>query len=122
MITRIFINLTNHPSSEWSEKQLQTAKALGEICDMPFPNIPPEASTFDVNRLADGFASDILKKGRPEDIVVHVMGEHSFTYAMVSRLKSHNIKCVLSTTAHATQMLPNGNKLSRFHFIQFREY
>lgn len=49
------------------------------------------------------------------------MGEMNFTYALVSKLKAHNIRCVASTTKRET-VEENGVKISKFNFVRFREY
>ena len=86
----MLINLTNHPSEFWSEKQLAAAHQYGKIVDIHFPNIEPSFTTSMVNRLAEDTIEAIKVFGK--DIVVHVMGEMTFTYAVVSRLKAINIK------------------------------
>ena len=37
----MFINLTNHSSTNWSKKQRKAAEVYGQIIDMPFPVIQP---------------------------------------------------------------------------------
>ena len=50
----MFINLTNHPSSEWSEEQLNAARQYSDhIMDLKFPNIEPEFSTDMVRKYAE---------------------------------------------------------------------
>jgi hypothetical protein len=34
----MIINLSNHPSANWTTEQLIVAKTFGEIVDLPFPN------------------------------------------------------------------------------------
>lgn len=116
----MFINLTNHPSEGWSDEQLAAAHKYGEIMDIHFPNIEPSFTSSMVNSLAENTIEVILTMGR--DIVVHAMGEMTFTYAVVSRLKAMNIKCVASTTERNTVITPDGKKVSEFKFVQFREY
>lgn len=116
----MFINLTNHPSEGWSDEQLAAAHKYGEIMDIHFPNIEPSFTSSMVNSLAENTIEVILTMGR--DIVVHAMGEMTFTYAVVSRLKAMNIKCVASTTERNTIITPDGKKVSEFKFVQFREY
>ena len=36
----MIINLSNHPKETWQEKQLQAARAYGELVDLPFPQLP----------------------------------------------------------------------------------
>lgn len=116
----MFINLTNHPSSGWSEEQLKAAQQYGEIVDISFPNIEPYFTSKEVNELADVVVEGI--KELDEHPVVHVMGEMTFTYAVVSRLKALGITSVASTTERNTIMSPDGKKISEFKFVQFREY
>lgn len=116
----MFVNLTNHPSENWSEEQLAAAQQYGDIMDICFPIIEPELTTSMVYELADATIDTILALGK--DVVVHVMGEMTFTYAVVSRLKSLGIKCLASTTERNTVITPDGKKLSEFKFVQFREY
>ena len=116
----MFINLSNHPSSGWSLEQLKAAKKYGEVIDLAFPNIEPSFTSKDVNELADVTAEGILEIDA--HAVVHIMGEMTYTYAVVSRLKSKGITCLASTTERNTIMMPNGTKVSDFKFVQFREY
>ena len=116
----MFINLTNHPSECWSIDQLSAARQYGEIVDVSFPNIEPMFTSSMVGSLADTSVEAIKTFGK--DVVVHVMGEMTFTYAVVSRLKSLGIKCFASTTERNTIITPDGKKTSEFKFVQFREY
>ena len=116
----MFINLTNHPSGGWSEEQLAAAHEYGEIVDIHFPNIEPDFTSSMVNRLADNTIESIKTLG--EDVVVHVMGEITYTYAVVSRLKALGITCLASTTERNTIITSDGKKVSEFKFVQFREY
>lgn len=116
----MFINLTNHPSSGWSEEQLKTAQEYGEIVDFSFPNIEPFFTSQDIKELADITIEGIMSLDNHP--VVHIMGEMTFTYAVVSRLKAQGIICVASTTERLVKMMPDGKKVSEFKFVQFREY
>lgn len=116
----MFINLTNHPSSGWSEEQLKAAQEYGEVIDLTFPNIEPHFTSKDIHELADTTVKGIMELD--EQPVVHVMGEMTFTYAIVFRLKAKGITCVASTTERIVKMMPDGKKISEFKFVQFREY
>lgn len=116
----MFINLTNHPSSGWSEEQLKAAQQFGEVVDISFPIIEPDFTSEDVNELANEVVDNIiLLDAHP---TVHIMGEMTFTYAVVSQLKAKGITCVASTTERLVKMMPDGKKISQFKFVQFREY
>ena len=122
-MTPIFINLTNHPSSMWSADQMAAADNIGRIIDMSFPIVSPDATTYEIHQQADQLVADVLRMS--EDVhttTVHVMGEHTLTYALVVRLKEKGFKCVASTSERNTIMLPDGKKVSEFKFMQFREY
>lgn len=117
-----FINLSNHPSDLWEEKQLKAAKQYGEIIDMPFPQVGPKTSHEDILALADECVHTLEEKAHDTDITVHVMGEMTLTYAIVSRLKEMGIRCVASTTERNTAVDDSGVKTSVFAFRMFREY
>ena len=51
----ILINLTNHRSSKWSKKQISEAEMLGEITDMPFPEVDPYGSSEYIDELVEEF-------------------------------------------------------------------
>ena len=127
----IFLNLSNHPSEGWSEEQLYNLTLSNNhmvyyslLRDFPFFSFENSLPFFNiismVNNLADDTVSTITALGK--DIVVHIMGEMTFTFAVVSRLKAMNIKCVASTTERNTVITPDGKKISEFKFVQFREY
>ena len=56
----IFINLTNHPSNEWSSEQLLAAEKYGKVIDIPFPNVPADAGTDDIRELCDIMVDNVL--------------------------------------------------------------
>lgn len=121
---KIFINLSNHPSATWSAEQMLAAQKLGKVVDMKFPDVSAGASREEVEELARETAQKILAE-YPADstrLTVHVMGEMTFTYALVSILKGCGVRCVASCTWRDTQDLGNGQKVSQFHFTQFRDY
>lgn len=118
----MLINLSNHPSDLWEEKQLMAAEQFGEIVDIPFPQVGPEASHEDILALAEECVHAIEEKAQDADITVHVMGEMTLTYAIVSRLKEMGIRCFASTTERNTVVDENGVKTSVFVFTMFREY
>ena len=117
----MFINLSNHPVDNWSSEQVAEARKYGEIVDVEFPTIKPSYDAEFIRMLALNYALRIVDK-YGSDLTVHVMGEMTFTYNLVSRLKAVGIRCVASTTERRTRLDPDGNKVSEFHFVQFREY
>ncbi len=117
----IFLNLSNHPSSQWEENQIEAAKEYGEIEDMPFPAILPDATENETQEIAKDYLDKILEKAGNANITVHIMGEMTFTYALVSLLKAEGITCLASTTNRIAEE-QGSKKTSEFHFVRFREY
>ncbi len=92
----MLLNLSNHPSHKWTPEQQQAAREqYCDITDIPFPNIPPEATEEELGQLVEAYVEKI--KGR-QPAAVHLMGEMTFTYRLVQRLKEAGIPCVASTT------------------------
>ena len=118
----MLINLSNHPSTRWSEEQRQKAiDQYGSIQDMAFPQIKPEASSDEVRQLAEKYYLQIRKAAAEQSVNVHLMGEMTFTYTLVNQLREAGIPCIASTT-HRTVEEKDGKKIVQFKFIQFRSY
>lgn len=120
----MLINLSNHPFVYWSEAQKEVTNTLfGHCIDLPFPAVDPEGDAAYVGVLADEYLEKILKiSGEDNNVTVHLMGEMTFTCALVNRLRENGIRCVASTTKRDTNDLGNGQKESTFSFVQFRDY
>lgn len=117
----MLINLSNHPSVNWSKEQTELAIAqFGSIKDMPFPNVPPDATTEQVCELAKSFLEKI--KNTPSVTAVHLMGEMTFIVALTRLLQLEGIKVVCSTTERIVLEEKDGKKTMQFQFCQFREY
>lgn len=118
----MFINLTNHPSDKWSDKQRQAAEEYGEIYDINFPNIDSKMSSAQVKEFAAGYVDEIVKK-KPECVLCQ--GEFTFSYQVINLLKQKGIKTVAACSERHTSEMVAGdvtNRVSLFEFIQFREY
>ncbi len=119
----LFLNLSNHPSDKWSKAQLDAARAYGEVVDMPFPVIDPGATTEDIHRLAEEYADRITSSYLGRDLMtVHLMGEMTFCFRLVTLLHARGVRCVASTTQRKTSELEGSKKESIFEFQAFREY
>ena len=119
----MFINLSNHPSANWSAEQRNTAELLyGEIFDLPFPVVDPAGDEEYISSLADEYCRKILDLSDGMPVTVHLMGEMTLTFALIQRLQAVGILCVASTTERVTNETPDGHKESFFKFIQFRKY
>ena len=119
----VLINFSNHPMNEWSSEQFNTAKeCYGKIIDLPFPSINPEAGETDLMQLAEEYVKQILELEEHNNITVHIMGEMTFTYMVVSQLKAMGIECIASTTIRDAKYSSDGKKISDFQFVRFRKY
>ena len=128
----MLINLSNHPYARWDEAQKQAAQEqFGRVEDYPFPPIDPAASNQEVKALAHEYAkeckmrfvfADIPLGQVSENHAVHIQGEFTFTFHVVSILKGEGIRCVASTSHRQTVDYGNGKKELQFTFVQFREY
>lgn len=118
----IFINISNHPSAKWDEKQLADARQYGEIIDLPFPAIPAIAGEEYIEDLSCQFAKEIMAKYVPGDAVLHIMGEMCFTFALVNRLLSNGYICLASTTERIVKETEPGHKEVAFEYVRFRRY
>ncbi len=130
----MFINLTNHPSSKWGEEQLKAAAEYGNIVDIPFPQVSPDADRLEVSRIATETIDKIrehvtLYDQLPLDAeldrshALHIMGEMTLVYKVVSRISDIFPGVVVaSTTERISVDNPDGTKTSRFRFVRFRPY
>lgn len=120
---KVFLNLSNHPVEMWDKTQRNAAKEYGDIEEKPFPNIPANTKIEDITKLAKKTAQEIFEVYNDEiDLTIHVMGELTFTYQIVSLLKGCGIRCVASCSERNVKELDNGERISLFKFSQFREY
>lgn len=118
----MLINFSNHPSECWGQKQLEAAKVYGEIIDIPFPTVDPKANYEDIKALADQYVQELMARTENQQVTVHIMGEMTFCFIVVSRLKGMGIECIASTTIRDAEMTEDGKKVSDFKFVRFREY
>lgn len=118
----VFINFTNHPSEKWSEEQLCAARAIGTVTDLKFPDIPTDIAPDSFDSLVEEYRNKILELCRGRKGTVHIQGEMTFVFRMVTELKARHIRCVASVTKRNTVDLGNGKSQSVFVFEGFREY
>ena len=113
-----FVNFSNHPFVQWGSEQLKKAKEFGEVIDIAFPPVPPEADEDEIARLAEAFAARIIGM---DPSAVMVQGEFTLAFAVVSRLMSEGIKCLAACSNRLVEEKDNV-KFVRFDFVRFREY
>lgn len=118
----LFLNISNHPSSMWNRGQLEAAAMYGEIVDIPFPVVAPDADSQELQILAQDCVQKILSMGDVNKVTVHIMGEMTFTFMVVTKLKEMGIRCVASTTERKVTYTSDGVKQTEFQFVKFREY
>jgi len=119
----LLVNLSNHPYASWSDEQKEASKAYGgEVVDLDFPQVDPEASEEELQRLSDEMTQKIMEQSQAKAVTVHVMGEMGLTVLLVSALKEKGIPCIYSTTIRISETLPDGSMRKEFHFQRFRKY
>lgn len=119
----MFINLSNHPSEQWQAEQAAAATAYGPVVDLSFPDVNPDGDEQYIAELADEYLQKIFVAAQGcGSVTVHLMGEMNFTFAMLQRLRQHNIECVASTTQRLVKDMPDGSKNVQFQFVKFRRY
>ncbi len=118
----LLINLSNHPSAGWGARQRDAAEMYGEIEDMDFPAIPPVAGEREITDLAEEYIARIAERAETRDVTVHIMGEMTFCYAVITRLQPLGIPCIASTTKRQVTETVDGVKEVRFDFETFRKY
>ncbi len=119
----MFINFTNHPSSQWGEAQLAAARCYGPLQDIPFPSITPALTGTEVRALARQYAERIAAA---HPTAVLCQGEHSFCFALISQLLSQGITVLSACAVRNAKEYRNAQgkmeKYSVFDFVAFREY
>lgn len=119
----MFLNVTNHPSSEWSLEQREAAEKYGEIRDFPFPDVPVCWDSREVRKQAAVLAEEIAALA---PAAVLCQGEMSMTYHLVRRLSEKGILVLCACSARKTkeENLPDGSvrRVSVFAFQGFRAY
>ncbi len=122
----MLLNLTNHPSEKWGKDQTSAAKnQWGEIMDMAFPQIDPNSDESNIERMVSdtfGEIRTIIPEPSEKD-AIHLMGEQTFCFALISRLLDAGYNVVASTTERQKVILEDGiTEQSVFTFKQFRTY
>lgn len=119
----MFINLSNHTSDKWSEKQIQRAGKYGEIVDIPFPEVDPYGTDAYINGLVEEYFKEIMQYEKP---VIMLQGEYLLTYRLINRLKAAGLTVLAGCSERRTieYVDDNGNTVrkSEFEFVDFKEY
>jgi glutamate dehydrogenase/leucine dehydrogenase len=110
----MFVNISNHPTSKWGERQL--AVAGGQVRDIAFPNVSPTATSEEVVATAKNIADEL--SGIEPDTAM-VQGEFSLTYVLSRMLIAMGWQVVVATTERNVTEV-DGKKVVDFQFVQFR--
>jgi len=134
---RYFLNISNHPSDKWGDKQRNSALEMAEeIIDLPFPNINPDWDTVRYSHISS--LENLIKPFNKRDsekslkdfplyhnntnTVVMVMGEMCYTHYLVNLLQGEGYTVVCATTERNTVENADGTKTVKFEFCKFRTY
>lgn len=115
------INISNHPHTRWGKDQLESASIYSCVVDYPFPNVDPHCLEKDISLFADKIVEDVVSQ-YGTDIVVHLMGEFTLSYALIKRFRTKNIECLASCTERNVTENDKGEKVVVFNFVKFRKY
>lgn len=120
----IFVNFSNHPSDNWSEKQKKAVSEQfgAEVIDVPFPSVSPVADESEIRALAEECVETICSH-LPKAVMCQ--GEFGLTYQVITLLKEKGIRAVYSCSERRTveRQTDSGTvKTSEFCFVRFREY
>lgn len=121
----MLINLSNHPSHLWSEKQISEANTqFGEVIDIPFPSVDPDSDIKWTEKIAGEYLELILQTAAQSmgNTVVHLMGEFSFVFRLLLLLRNSGLKAVCSTSQREVITNEDGSKTVKFDFRRFRYY
>lgn len=123
MTKNVFINISNHPSSLWGEKQRKEAEKFGDITDIPFPAIPSDAPEKYIDEKVREYYEKITEYS-PECVMCE--GEFTFTYGLVTKLRDDGIKVVAACSEREVEEYTDTDGVSQkntiFKFVRFREY
>jgi hypothetical protein len=122
----MLINLTNHHFSQWNETQKQAAKIrFGSVEDLTFPDISPYDDSESIDLLTDEFlkkCNSLLQNNSKSENAVLIMGEMTFCYSLINKLKNHDIRCIAATSVRQVINISDSERQIKFEFIKFREY
>lgn len=119
---KYFINVSNHPSCQWSNEQITAAEKFGKIVDIPFPIVETKASKEDIDNIARDLLIRIRGIASSKQAQIHIMGEMTLTFALLLKLKTFGYTCYAATSNRDVILREDGVKEVIFKFEKFREY
>jgi len=119
-----FINFTNHPSNKWSKEQIAAAKEIGDVYDIPFPNVDPEGDEDYIKLVANDYVKRILAN-KPSAVLCQGEMTLAFTVASIL-LAEHGIPVIAACSERiVTEVAEESGEIrkqSYYKFKKFREY
>ena len=120
----VLINLSGRSHETWSPEQLEATKEFAsKVVDVPYPNIPPTASTEELIKIVDGTMSKVMSYN-PKTVLCGA--EMVTTHKFVNRLQKNGIKVINATSERVSHEKLNDDgtvtKEFVFKFKQFRDY
>ena len=118
----MFVNFSNHRSSEWSQAQISAAAVYGEIVDVPFPDVSATALDSDIKKIALEYVTAIINMN---PTAVMCQGEFTLAFAVIAGLKRQGITVLAACSERKVyEKSTNGitKKTTNFEFSKFREY
>jgi len=124
----MLINVSNHPSQYWPENQMELAiSQFSTLIDLPFSAIDPRSTEGVIDLLASDYFTKIMAildecANEPYAHAIHIQGEYTFVFRLVTLLKASGIRCIASTSNRNVEYQESGDKIVKFDFIGFRDY
>ncbi len=118
MQDRKFINLTNHPSDKWDDKQRKAAEEYGTIIDIPFPDVPATASEEEIRQLGDNTVKIVMEQ---DPYVVLCQGEFTLAFRIINALMDKGVM-VVAACSERDAVVSGNKKESYFDFTKFRRF
>ena len=119
---KVLINLSNHPSSKWSDLQIKAAGLYGQtIIDIEFPKIKINSNRGKIIKSIIAEIEDVIEKHKVL-ATVHIMGEMVLTYQLVNELKKRGIMCISSFSERISKEIGENKKTSEFNFEYFIDF
>lgn len=117
----MFVNVSNVPFSDWQETQLNDAKLYGRLYEFRMQETDPEASTSAIveqaKSLADRIAKIVWENDESKNAVM-VLGEPSFSFALIRELQIRRLTVVCPT--YRIELYGDDELIETF--VRFRNY
>ena len=119
----VMFNISNHPASKWSKEQIAACNAI--IFDIPFPNINPEATAYEMDAACYAYADWLTSLAEGLDksnVTFHIAGQQGALFRIVGFLKMGGHNVVFASSKRIVETHEDNSKTVRFEFTQFTSY